>query len=66
MDNLSITKRVKQIYVIRQGVVVLVEMSTHAAQTGLHTNKTTRTKFKKMSLFYIFFFLLHSRNGYCS
>ena len=30
-------------------------MSTHAAQTGLHTNKKTRTKFKK-SLFFTFSF----------
>ena len=36
-------------------MVVLVEMSTHAAQTGLHTNKKTRTKFKKC-LFFTFSF----------
>ena len=41
-------------------MVVLVEMSTHAAQTGLHTNKTTRTKFKKCLFFtFSFSFFIH-------
>ena len=41
-------------------MVVLVEMSTHAAQTGLDTNKTTRTKFKKCLFFtFSFSFFIH-------